>query len=78
MASQQWAGVLRADDGTEKRVEQRRFPFQADHLNQVGWWDWAELRWWSPLEIWRGSVGFERRVRELYFSIAEEVTAADP
>jgi len=78
VSSQLWVDVLKGDGMIEKRVEQQRFPFQADHLNQIGWWDLSELRGASALEIWNGRLRFERRVRDLYLAIAEEVTASDP
>ena len=37
--SQKWTKELAASDGTKKAVTQNEFPFPADHLNEVGWWD---------------------------------------
>lgn len=36
--SQKWATHVTAEDGTQKEVVQKEFPFLADHLNEMGWW----------------------------------------
>ena len=41
--SQQWDATLLASNGNAKQVEQLSFPIPADHLNEVGLWDPAEL-----------------------------------
>ena len=42
VSSQKWKKELVASDGTPKPVAQNEFPFPADHLNEVGWWDLQE------------------------------------
>ena len=66
--SQQWKKELVASDGTRKPVAQNEFPFPADHLNEVGWWDPQEavLGFTSPLN----QADYEKQVRDLYLGIA--------
>ncbi len=75
--SQAWTDRLVGDDGTAKSVPQRRFPFPADHLNQIGWWDLDELsrsRWWR-LSVWREKERYEAAVRDIYRQIARDLAA---
>ena len=70
--SQQWAKELISSDGTRNPILQREFPFQADHLNEVGWWDPQEAI--NPLfgkGILEQVANFEQRVRDLYLQIAQ-------
>ena len=67
VASQHWQPELRGPAGA-KRVEQRTFPFPADHLNQCAWWH----PWTSPLPDRRP---FEQKIRALYLPIAEDLRA---
>jgi len=70
--SQQWKPELIATDGTRKRVSQHHFPFPADHLNEVGWWDPHEVV--NPLfglvSIFKQAKEYESKVRDLYLQIA--------
>ena len=73
--SQQWNRELVAGDGTRKTVAQKEFPFPADHLNQVGWWDPQEainaiLEFES---IFKQAADYERRIRDLYLEIAQNL-----
>lgn len=70
--SQQWAKELVASDGTRHSIAQHEFPFPADHLNQVGWWDPEEVI--NPL--FGGSIvkqvrNYEQKVRDVYLQIAQ-------
>lgn len=67
VTSQHWQPELKGPAGV-KRVEQRLFPFPADHLNQCAWWH----PWTSPL---RDRRAFEHQVRALYLEIAEDLHA---
>ncbi len=73
--SQQWKPELVASDGTRKPVAQKEFPFPADHLNQVGWWDPQEAL--NPKMLLTSVVKqvatFERKVRDLYLDIARNL-----
>jgi triacylglycerol lipase len=72
--SQLWQKELAAGDGTRKAVKQRQFPFPADHLGQIGWW--------NP-SLWKPSDGiaslreqietYERGVLDVYLEIAKEL-----
>ena len=69
--SQQWSQELMAADGSRKPIVQQEFPFSADHLNEVGWWDPEEVI--NPLfagSIVKQALNYEQRVRDLYLQIA--------
>lgn len=70
--SQQWKNELIATDGTRKQIRQNIFPFQADHLNQVGWWDSNEM------VLFAGSRSgqrreFETKIKNIYLGIARNL-----
>ena len=73
--SQEWARDLIANDGTRKPIVQQQFPFPADHLNEVGWWDPQEVI--HPLfgggSIVKQALDYEQRVRDLYLQIAQSL-----
>lgn len=73
--SQEWARDLVANDGNRKPIVQRQFPFPADHLNEVGWWDPQEVI--HPLfgggSIVKQALDYEQRVRDLYLQIAQSL-----
>lgn len=71
--SQQWTRELIANDGTRKPIGQQKFPFQADHLNELGWWDLEEtiIPLFSGVSIVEQALNYERRVRDLYLQIAQ-------
>ncbi|HXQ69869.1 MAG TPA: alpha/beta fold hydrolase [Pyrinomonadaceae bacterium] len=71
--SQQWTPELIANDGTRKPVAQQAFPFQADHLNELGWWDLEEaiIPLFSGVSIVQQALNYEQRVRDLYLQIAQ-------
>jgi len=71
--SQQWAKELIASDGTRNQIAQHQFPFGADHLNEVGWWDPEEFI--NPLfgggNVLKQKLDYEKKVRDLYLEIAQ-------
>jgi triacylglycerol lipase len=71
--SQEWARELIASDGARKAIVQRTFPFPADHLNEVGWWDPEEVI--NPLfgggSVVKQAADYEQRIRDLYLEIAQ-------
>jgi len=72
--SQRWVRELVASDGKRKTVAQNEFPFPADHLNEVGWWDPEESI--NPLfggDLIHQALAFEERVRNLYLKIAQNL-----
>ena len=71
--SQQWARELIANDGTRNPIVQRGFPFPADHLNEIGWWDLEEtiIPLFSGVSIVKQALNYEQRVRDLYLQIAQ-------
>jgi triacylglycerol lipase len=71
--SQQWARELIANDGTRNPIVQRDFPFPADHLNEIGWWDPEEVinPLFSGVSIVKQALNYEQRVRDLYLQIAQ-------
>lgn len=70
--SQQWKSELLAGDGTRKTVTQKEFPFPADHLNQVGWWDPQEAVF-GFTSIFKQAADYEAKIRDLYLGIAQDV-----
>lgn len=72
--SQQWKKELIAGDGRRKTIAQREFPFPADHLNQVGWWDPQEVV--NPLgllNLFKQAQEYERKIRNVYLEIAQNL-----
>jgi len=72
--SQQWAKELIASDGTRNPIAQHEFTFGADHLNEVGWWDPEETIIGGE-NVLKQKLDFEKKVRDLYLGIAEDVAA---
>ena len=74
VSSQNWVRELVASDGSRKQVTQHQFPFPADHLNEVGWWDLEEVI--NPLfpgNLLKQKLDYELKVRDLYLQIANEL-----
>ena len=72
--SQKWTDELIASDGTRKTIVQKEFPLPADHLNQVGWWDWEE----SVNPLFGGSfhnqkANYEGQIKNIYLGIARDL-----
>ena len=69
--SQRWKSELAGSGGQRKPIRRNEFPIPADHLNQVGWWDWQEAV--SPL-LGAGyanqRASYEKRVKDVYLAIA--------
>jgi len=63
-SSQAWVPTLVSRDGESKHIEQLSFPIPADHLNEVGLWDPAELTAGVTRAI------LEERVKEFYVHLA--------
>lgn len=74
--SQQWARELIASDGTRNPIIQREFPFPADHLNEIGWWDPEEIisPFFSGVSIVKQALNYEQKVRDFYLQIAQGLT----
>jgi triacylglycerol lipase len=69
--SQRWSRELVANDGSRKPIIQHDFPFPADHLNEVGWWDLEEvINPFFPGNLLKQKLDYELRVRNLYLEIA--------
>ena len=66
MKSQAWVAELIGANAS-KRVIQKQFPFPADHLNEVGWWDANERR--------NERKSFEKQIEAAYLGIVEGVLA---
>ena len=72
--SKSWKPLL-IGKGRQKPVQQRRFPVDADHLNELGWWDLNELqgwRWWLNPWLRRDIREFEDKVKTAYLNMAQE------
>ena len=68
--SQQWTEELIASDGQRKKVLRKEFPFPADHLNQVGWWDPQEAILGFTSVI-KQAANYEARIKNVYLEIAQ-------
>lgn len=68
-SSQQWTKELVASDGQRKPVAQKEFPFQADHLNQVGWWDPQETAF-ELTSAFKQAANYEDKIKDVYLEIA--------
>ena len=71
--SQQWTKELVASDGRRKAIVQKEFPFQADHLNQVGWWDPQETVF-GLTGILKQVANYEDGIKAVYLQIAQSQT----
>ena len=72
VSSQEWTETLTSKSGVTKPVDQQQFGFEADHLNETGFWD--------PNEFLVGNFlasTYERKVRNVYLGIAQDVTESD-
>jgi triacylglycerol esterase/lipase EstA (alpha/beta hydrolase family) len=72
VTSQMWQSELIADNGTSKSIKQNIFPIPVDHLNEIGWWDLAELQD-SDLfhtDIVQAANEYEANIRDVYLNIA--------
>lgn len=66
--SQQWRKELKASNGVTKPVKQNRFPEPADHLNQLGWWDWSEVLGGEFLP-----ARYENKIQDAYLQIVRRL-----
>jgi len=75
VASQKWTTELMASDGTRNPVSQKEFPFPADHLNEVGWWDPDEIvnPFFGGPSIIDQARDYEQKVRNVYLGIAQKL-----
>jgi hypothetical protein len=56
-------------------VPQHDFPLSADHLNEVGWWDFNQLRQVNLFQttLFAAIKQYEASIQDVYRAIAEEV-----
>jgi triacylglycerol lipase len=75
LTSQRWVAQLVSDDGVTKDVPQKSFPVPADHLNEVGWWDFQELsgRHGLGVSILKLIRDYEDEIRNVYLNIAKNL-----
>ncbi|MEW6302398.1 MAG: alpha/beta fold hydrolase [Verrucomicrobiota bacterium] len=76
--SQAWTPELISSNGRAKAVHQHPFPFPADHLNQIGWWDpskWEFKNDWSKLR--QHITEFEDKIKAVYLEMAGHCEAAE-
>ncbi len=72
ITSQEWTERLKGEN-VEKKVEQFAFPIEADHLNQLGWWDIDELKGVGlfNFRLRQRIRNFENTVKGVYLQIAQ-------
>ncbi len=78
--SQRWVKQLISDSGKIKEIKQHDFPIEADHLDQVGWWNLNELHkagWWNMRAL-REKNKHEEIIKNIYLKIATDVLQYEP
>lgn len=73
VTSQFWTSALTGEDG-QKAIKQEEFPIEADHLNELGWWDVDQLhgtRWWN-FNLKKEIRAFADQVKATYLKMAED------
>lgn len=73
--SQTWVDELKGRNGKRKAIVHHEFPFKADHLEQVGWWNlnkMLKVGWWNIFAI-RERNYHETKIKEVYSRIAREL-----
>ena len=74
VSSQMWQSELIASDGTRKPIKQHEFPFRADHINQIGWWDLEEaLKPSVGGDLIQQKLDYELKVKNVYLEIARNL-----
>ncbi|MSR30583.1 MAG: hypothetical protein EXR99_03665 [Gemmataceae bacterium] len=73
VTSQEWASELALGNGARKTVKQFRFPFLADHLNQIAWWSPKSPTLAGKLKEFVLAREFEKTVLEVYLEIAQNL-----
>lgn len=76
--SQLWQAEVISDDGTIKKITQKRFPIPADHLNEIGWWDLNETHGKDALHRVDARDQYETAVKQVYLSIARDLRMRFP
>lgn len=73
-SSQSWAARLESDAGVVKTIAQHAYPVQADHLNEIGWWDINQLKkdWWKT-DIFHAVKNYELSIRNVFLEIASNL-----
>lgn len=77
--SQQWVDEIVSDSGVVKKIPHHQFPIEADHLDQVGWWNLNEFHkagWWN-LRALRDKNKHEEIIKNIYLKMAEAVVAME-
>lgn len=69
---------LVADDGSSKKIVQKRFPIQVDHLNEVGWWDLNEIWGDGAFNKLDSRTNYELAIKQVYLDIARDLRARFP
>ncbi len=75
VTSQTWVDELKGNRGIRKPIVHHEFPFKADHLEQVGWWNlnkMLKVGWWNIFAI-RERNYHETKIKEVYLKIAREL-----
>lgn len=72
--SQKWTKKL-LGNGASKKIAQYEFPFAADHMDQIGWWNLNEIHkagWWN-MKALREKNHHEEIIKNVYLKIARDV-----
>ncbi len=75
VSSQKWYDSLRAEDGSFKIIPHHAFPFAADHMDQIGWWNLNEIHkagWWN-MKALRRKNKHELMIKRIYLQIVRDL-----
>ncbi|KAA3610373.1 MAG: hypothetical protein D8M58_05845 [Calditrichaeota bacterium] len=74
VTSQKWTKQLKSKNKV-KQIRQKRFPIDADHMDQIGWWnlnDFHKAGWWNMAAL-HDKNKHEEIIKNVYLKIAKDV-----
>ena len=74
VTSQKWEKQLKSNSRV-KQIRQKRFPIDADHMDQIGWWnlnDFHKAGWWNMAAL-HDKNKHEEIIKNVYLKIAKDV-----
>jgi len=74
VTSQKWVNQIKSNNRV-KQIRQKRFPIDADHMDQIGWWnlnDFHKAGWWNMTAL-HDKNKHEEIIKNVYLKIAKDV-----
>jgi triacylglycerol lipase len=74
VASQKWVKQLKSKNAL-KQIRQKKFPVDADHMDQIGWWnlnDFHKAGWWNMAAL-HDKNKHEEIIKNVYLKIVRDV-----